>query len=136
MAMTSPASFQPSEALHGRLERAFANLQGPCTLVTDGTEAPLNAIWVTNLKYLSTTSQVAICDNAFDKTRRNLLCGSRATFLLLTPEGPLQIKGPVTYMTEGPEFEDAQAWGKQDFPLKGLALLQMEEVWSGAEKLT
>ena len=72
----------------------------------------------------------------FDKTRSNILTGSKGAILFITNEDKaFQVKGTIEYQTEGDVFEDMKKWNPKQHPGHAAAILKVEEVYSGAEKL-
>jgi uncharacterized protein len=45
------------------------------------------------------------------------------------------VKGPLSYYTQGPIFENMQSWHDPKYPGVAAALLRVEEAYSGAEQL-
>ncbi|MDD5727981.1 MAG: pyridoxamine 5'-phosphate oxidase family protein [Victivallales bacterium] len=80
--------------------------------------------------------KLLIADNFFAKTKANLLNGSGyGCLLFITGEGKAyQVKGRVERLTTGPEFDDMKTWNGNR-PGHAVAVLHVEEVFSGAEKL-
>ena len=46
-----------------------------------------------------------------------------------------QLKGTVSYKTEGGEFDDMKKWNRADLPGFGVAIIEVNDVYSGAAKL-
>ena len=81
-------------------------------------------------------STIVIANNYFSKTLENILAGSKGTILFLTKEGKsFQIKGRIAYHTEGEIYDDMKKWNPQKHPGHAAAALNVEEVYSGAEKI-
>lgn len=77
-----------------------------------------------------------VADNYFCKTRANIQQGSKGAILFLTKDRKsFQAKGPLSYHTAGPIFENMQSWHDPKYPAVGATLLRVEEAYSGAEKL-
>ncbi len=113
----------------------------PSALATVDADGTPNVIWVTCLTLLddgsaSGDAQIGIADNYFDKTLANLLRGSRGAMVIRTNDSkPYQLKGRFEYHTEGPVFEGMKVWNLPGKPGKGIAVLHVEEVHTGAKKL-
>jgi len=122
-------------ALPEVVSRAWENREGPAVLITVDTEGNPNAIYTTcNSKYSDDTFVIA--DNYFNKTKTNILAGSKATFLFITKTGKsYQIKGKIEYHTEGEVFDDMKKWNPIRLPGHAAAVLTIEHIFSGAEKL-
>ena len=79
---------------------------------------------------------IVIADNYFDKTRENLLAGSNGSVLFITKEGKsFQAKGVLEYHKEGKVFDDMKKWNPKKHPGHAAAVLKIEAVYSGAEKV-
>ncbi len=77
-----------------------------------------------------------VADNFFHKTRENILAGSKASILFITKEGTsYQLKGTIKYYTSGEIYEDMKKWNPERLPGNAAVALDIEEVYSGAEKL-
>ena len=80
--------------------------------------------------------RIVVADNYFHKTRANIQNGSKGSVLFLTTERKsYQAKGPIEYFTEGPIYEDMRQWVDQKQPRIAAAVLRIDELYSGAEKL-
>ena len=118
------------------LEQAWNNREGPAVLATVNGDHTPNVIYVGEIKYEPDVGFV-VADNYFDKTRRNIKNGStRGAVLFITKEGKAyQVKGSLGYHTDGPFFNDMQSWHNPKHPGVAAAVLHMEEVYNGSEKL-
>jgi len=77
-----------------------------------------------------------VADNYFDKTKKNILDGSKGTLLFITKEGKsYQLKGSFEYLTEGEIFDDMKKWNPEKHPGHAAAALKVESVYKGAKKL-
>lgn len=77
-----------------------------------------------------------MADNYFNKTRSNIQSGSRAAVLFITKEKKsYQAKGKIEYFTDGPIYEDMRQWVDQKKPRIAAAVLRIDELYSGAQKL-
>ena len=77
-----------------------------------------------------------MADNYFQKTRSNIQNGSKGSLLWITDEGAAyQVKGPIEYATEGPMFERMKECVDEKHPRVAAAVIHVEEVYSGADKL-
>ena len=116
--------------------KAWDERKGPVTFTTiDETGVP-NAIYATCVKKFDEDT-IVIADNFFDKTRNNILAGSKGSILFITSEGTsFQIKGTIEYHKEGGFFEDMKKWNPKQHPGHAAAVLKVEEVYSGSKKLS
>ena len=102
------------------------------TVATDGTP---NAIYV-GVVGLFDDSTFFVANNYFHKTKGNILDGSKASLLFLTKERKsFQIKGPIELHDSGPIFDEMKRINPEKYPGHSAAVLRVEEVFSGAEKL-
>ena len=122
-------------AIPESVSTAWDNRKGPAVFTTVNAEGVPNAIYVGCLsKYDEQTLLVA--DNYFDKTRRNILAGTRGSLLIITNEGKaFQFTGRVEYHKEGALFENMKTWNPAKHPGHAVAVLKVESVYSGADKL-
>jgi predicted pyridoxine 5'-phosphate oxidase superfamily flavin-nucleotide-binding protein len=130
---TSKASSTPNDL--NRVAQAWENREGPAVFVTvDAAKTP-NAIYVGEIRYVPGQGFI-VADNYFHKTRANIKNGTRGAILFLTKERKsFQVKGSLTYHTDGPIFEKMQTWHDPKYPSVAATLLRVEEAYSGAEKL-
>ena len=117
------------------VSKAWENREGPIVLTTVDAEGNPNAIYATCVsKYRE--DMLVVADNFFNKTKANILAGSKATLLFITKEGKsYQVKGMIEYHTQGVVFEDMKQWNPTSLPGHAAAALKVEQVFSGAEKL-
>ncbi len=131
---------QPSKASSttngmGIVAQAWDNREGPAVLATvDAAKTP-NAIYVGEIRYVPSEGFI-VADDYFQKTRANIMTGTKGAVLFLTKERKsFQVKGPLSYYTQGPIFENMRSWHDPKYPGVAAALLRVEEAYSGAEKL-
>jgi uncharacterized protein len=109
--------------------------EGPIVLSTADKQGVPNAIYARWAKMLD-DGRIVVADNYFHKTRANIKNGSKGSVLFLTTERKsYQAKGPIEYFTEGPIYEDMRQWVDQKRPRIAAAVLRIDELYSGAEKL-
>ena len=122
-------------ALPEAVSKAWENREGPIVLTTVDAECNPNAIYATCVSKFNEDTLV-VADNFFNKTKTNILAGSKAALLFITKEGKsYQIKGKIEYHTEGAVFDDMKQWNPAKLPGHAAAALKVEHVFSGAEKL-
>ncbi len=96
---------------------------------------------IPNSVYITCTAMygedlIIVADNYLDKTKKNILAGSKGSVLFITKEGKAyQAKGSIEYHREGEIFADMKTWNPEKLPGHAAAALKVEEVYSGAEKL-
>lgn len=122
-------------ALPEAVIEAWDNRKGPAIFTTVDEDGTPNVIYVGSTgKHGDDTFVVA--DNYFDKTRKNLLAGSRGAFLFMGADGkPYQVKGAVEYHTEGEIFDEMKQWNSTKHPGHAAAALKLEAVYCGATRL-
>lgn len=117
------------------LQDAWERREGPIILSTADKRGVPNAIYATCVKMLDDGS-IVVADNYFHKTRTNIKDGSKVAVLFMTQEKKsYQAKGHVEYITEGPIFEDMRQWVDRKHPRIAAAVLHVDALYSGAEKL-
>jgi uncharacterized protein len=108
---------------------------GPVVLATVDKGGVPNIIYASSVAAFS-DAQLVVADNYFDKTRKNLLAGSRGAILFITKAGKAyQVKGPLEYHTEGPIFDHMKTWNPPKHPGNAAVVLNVEAVYSGAKRL-
>jgi len=113
------------------LANAWDARKGPVVFATADASGRPNAIYVTWVKRFG--DAVLLADNYFDKTKANILAGSRGALVFLTKEGSsYQVKGSIDYQTSGPAFDEMKGWlpDPERFPGHGAALLEVDEAYS------
>lgn len=117
------------------VSKAWDNRNGPVILTTVDKNGVPNAIYAACVSKFSGDS-IVVADNYFDKTRKNILAGSKGSILFNTKDGKVyQIKGSIEYHKEGELFEDMKRWNPKGRPGNAAAVLKVEEVYAGAKKL-
>ena len=117
------------------VSKAWDDRKGSIVFTTvDENEWP-NAIYATCVNKFD-EGTIVIADNFFDKTRKNIIAGSKGSILFITNAGKaFQVKGTIEYHKEGAFFEDMKTWNPKQHPGHAAAVLKVEEVYSGAKKL-
>ena len=116
------------------VSKAWENRKGPAILTTVNESQVPNAIYVSCVSKFSEDT-IVIADNYFSKTQENILADNKGSILFMTNEGKAyQIKGTIEYCTEGEIFDDMKEWNSSR-PGHGAAVIRVEEVYAGAEKL-
>ena len=117
------------------VSKAWNDRKGPVVFTTVDEEGVPNAIYATCVSKFN-EGTIVIADNYFDKTRKNILAGSKGSVLFITNEGKaFQVKGTIEYHKEGSIFEDMKKWNPTKHPGHAAAVLKVEEVYSGPKKL-
>lgn len=101
---------------------------------TDKSGLP-NAIYATCAAQYNANTYV-IADNYMNKTRKNILEGSKASLLFMTKEGTAyQLKGKVVYHKHGPIFDNMKTWNPAQHPGQAAVAIEVDEAYCGAEIL-
>jgi predicted pyridoxine 5'-phosphate oxidase superfamily flavin-nucleotide-binding protein len=114
---------------------SWENRKGAPVFTTVSKDGICNSVYVTCVS-LYNKETIIIADNYFNKTRQNILDGSRGVFLFITEsDKAYQIKGKIEYLKEGKLFDDMKSWNPERHPGHAAVILRIEEVYSGADKL-
>jgi len=115
--------------------QAWQNHDERMVLTTISADNTANSIWVICTKLIN-DEQFVIANNAMHKTLENVQTGSKGVLLYIAPEREsYQVKGTLEYYTNGPIYDDMKNWLDPKFPGKGALVLNIEEVFYGAEKV-
>jgi uncharacterized protein len=118
------------------VSEALDNREGPAVFTTVSEEGIPNSVYV-GLVHKLNRGKLVVADNYFHKTRENILSGSKGSLLFITKEGKaFQVKGTVVRETRGEVFDDMKNnWLDAKYPGHAAVVLNVEEVFSGAEQL-
>ena len=115
--------------------KAWNNHDERMVLTTTNADNLPNSIWVICTKLIN-DEQFVIANNAMHKTLENVQAGSQGVLLYIAPEREsYQVKGKLEYYETGPIYDDMKSWLDPKFPGKGALVLNIEEVYYGAEKV-
>lgn len=118
-----------------KVSKAWDSRKDAIVLSTVDTDGIPNSIYATCVSKYS-ESIFVIADNYFNKTRKNILAGSKASLLFITNEGTsYQLKGIIKYYQSGEIFENMKKWNPAKLPGHAAAALEIEAIYSGSEKL-
>lgn len=116
-------------------KNAWNDRDGPVILATVSANGQPNIIYATCVG-LFAEDVLVVADNYFDKTRQNLLAGSRGSLLFRAKNGDaFQVQGKFSYHTDGPVFAHMKTWNPQRHPGRAAVALHVEAVYSGAKRL-
>ncbi|MFA7290047.1 MAG: pyridoxamine 5'-phosphate oxidase family protein [Melioribacteraceae bacterium] len=122
-------------ALSEEVIHKFNEHVGPLVFSTADANGVPNSIYVTCAS-LYNPETIIIADNRFDKTKKNILNGSKGSLLFITEEKvSFQVKGSIEYHTSGEYFDDMKKWNPTKLPGYAAAVIKIEEIYSGATKL-
>ena len=114
--------------------KAWDDRKGAIILTTVDADGVPNSIWASCVKKFG-EDKLVVADNFFNKTRANLQAPGKGALLLITNAGKsYQFKGSLGYATAGDVYDDMKSWNGER-PGVAAAVLHVEEVYSGAEKL-
>ncbi len=117
------------------VSNAWDNRQDVIVFSTVSADGSPNSIYATCVSKRNENS-IVVANNFFKKTIENIRSGSTGSILFLTKDDKsYQIKGRVEYFTEGEIFEEMQRWNPARLPGHGAAVIAVEEVYAGAERL-
>ncbi|MEA2015193.1 MAG: pyridoxamine 5'-phosphate oxidase family protein [Actinomycetota bacterium] len=121
--------------LQENIIKEWNNKKGPVVFTTVGKNGVPNAIYASCVSLFDRRT-ILIADNYFDKTKRNILSGGMASVLFITEEDKsYQIKGTLSYHKSGPFFDDMKEWNPPEHPGRGAVSIEVDEVYSGSEKI-
>lgn len=109
--------------------------KGPAVFTTVSEEGIPNTIYVSCIsKYDEQT--ILIANNHFSKTLTNVKYGCRGSLLFMTSNHQTyQLKGFVQYHEQGDYFDNMKKWNPPRRGGQGVAVLKVEEVYSGSKRL-
>ena len=117
------------------VKEAWANKKGPIVFSTVSADGEANSIYATCVSLYEENS-IIVANNYFSKTMKNIESGSKGVILFITEEDKsFQIKGSIEHVTSGEAFDDMKSWNPERLPGVGAAIIAIEEIYSGAEKL-
>ena len=120
----------PKEILNGWKER-----EKTIVLTTVSSDGMPNSIWATCADMYD-EEVVVVADNYFAKTKQNLAAGTPASVLFLTKDRTsYQLKGTLSYHTDGPYFTFMKAFNPERHPGHGALVIHVQEAYSGAKRL-
>ena len=117
------------------VKEAWENREALIVLTTVDSNGIPNSIYASCVKRYS-DDKLVVADNYFQKTKANILAGNRGALLFITKERKsYQIKGTFDYFTNGEFYDDMKQWLDPKYPGHAAVVLNVEEVYSGADKL-
>jgi len=122
-------------ALPEEVSAGWEDRKGPVVFATVNEEGVPNAIYASCVSKFS-DDKLVIADNYFNKTRANIESGSYGSILFMTNEGKAyQVKGSIDHETSGEIYEDMLDWCSDNHPRHAATVLNVKEVYSGADRL-
>jgi uncharacterized protein len=115
--------------------RAWEDRNGPIVLATVDNECMPNSIYATCVSKYN-DEKIIIADNYFNKTRKNIFSESKGSILFLTNnKKSYQLKGSINYHTEGEIFDDMKKWNPEKHPGHAAISMDIEEIYSGSNRI-
>lgn len=94
-----------------------------------------NVVYIKYLKVVDDQT-VLIADNYLNKTRDNILGNGNVAFAVRDVEkGSFQIKGTARRLTEGAMFDEVRQWVPDKMPRLAAVVMQVKEIYNGAERI-
>ncbi|MBN2166892.1 MAG: pyridoxamine 5'-phosphate oxidase family protein [Marinilabiliaceae bacterium] len=110
------------------------NKEDAVVLTTVSSVGIPNSIYATQVALFE--DKVLIANNKFNKTLDNIKHNNKATVLFITKKSKsYQLKGNIQYKIDGDEFVNMKKWNRADLPGYGVAVLTVDEIYSGADKI-
>jgi len=121
--------------LPDNVSKAWDDREGPIVFTTVDKEGKPNSIYAGCVKKFS-EDKLVVADNYFSKTQANILSGSKGSILFITKDGKaFQVKGSISYEKQGEIYDDMKKWNDGKHPGHAAAVLNIEEVYAGADQL-
>jgi predicted pyridoxine 5'-phosphate oxidase superfamily flavin-nucleotide-binding protein len=118
-----------------RVLDAWEDRKPAFVLTTVSSDGVPNSIWAIS-GGLYDRRYFVVADNYFTKTRANLESGRLATLLFITKDGVgYQIKGTLTYHTEGTFYDFMRTVTPAKYPRRGAAVLHVRKIYCGSEEI-
>ena len=94
-----------------------------------------NVVYIKYLKVIDDQT-VLIADNYLNKTRDNILNNGKITFAVLDGDkGSYQIKGTAERLEKGSMYDEVQNWVPERLPRTAAVVMNVEEIYNGAERI-
>lgn len=124
------------EILPQAVLKAWEDRDGFPVLATVDSEGVPNIVYIGSVSIYNENCFV-VADNYFDKTRNNILSGSKGALVFLDKQRKsYQVKGYFEYHTDGEIFTHMKTLNPPQHPGHAAVVLRVEEVYSGAKKLS
>ena len=95
-----------------------------------------NVVYIKYLKVIDDKT-VLIADNYLNKTKDNILNNSKIAFVVLDEDkGSYQIKGTAERSEKGPMYDEVQKWVPESLPRAAAVVMNIEEIYKGAKRIT
>lgn len=108
---------------------------GPAIISTVNTQGEPNSIYATCVS-LYNNEKILIANNFFCKTLENIQNNCKGSVLFMSKsDKAYQLKGNFAYVSAGELFDDMKKWNPEQLPGKGVAVLTVDTVYSGAKQI-
>ena len=113
----------------------WKSMKGPAIITTVDARGVTNSIYATCISILN-NEKILVANNFFNKTLANIKEGCKGNILFLTEDDKAyQLKGTFSHETSGDAFDDMKKWNPETLPGVGVAILDVDEIFSGATKI-
>ena len=115
---------------------AWQARSGPAVLSTISEDGTPNTIYTAYIDQYGNDAFV-ITDHFFNKTRDNILRGSKGSLLFLTENGKLsyQLKGSFEYLQQGAMIEEMRQSMPSGMPCRAAVIFKIHAVYAGGDRL-
>ena len=114
------------------VKKAISKQELFCVATSSSKGIP-NVVYIKYLKVVDDET-ILIGDNYLHKTRDNIVNNGKIAFAVLDEEkGSFQIKGTARRLTEGTMFDEVQKWVTEKLPKAAAVVMNVEEIYNGAE---
>jgi len=115
---------------------AWQARSGPAVLSTVSEDGSPNTIYTGHIDQHSNDAFV-ITDHYFNKTRDNILRGSKGSLLFLTENGKLsyQLKGSFDYQQEGGMIDEMRESTPSGMPCRAAVIFKIHAIYAGGDQL-
>lgn len=117
------------------VSEAWENKEKAIIFTTVNKQGIPNSIYATCIARYG-ENKILVANNYFHKTLENIKSGTKGSILFITNQGKsFQLKGTLSYFEDGELFDNMKSWNPARLPGHGVVALEIEEVFTGAEKL-
>ncbi|HED14072.1 MAG TPA: pyridoxamine 5'-phosphate oxidase family protein [Gammaproteobacteria bacterium] len=115
---------------------AWQERSGPAVIATASEDGVPNAIYSAYTQQYNENAFI-ITDHFFNKTRNNIMHGSKGALLFLSNDGKssFQLKGTFEYHEDGEVIEQLRKSMPPELPSRAAVIFNIVSVYSGGEKI-
>ena len=116
--------------------KAWQGKTMPATLATVSEDGEPNVIYTSFVRYHG-DARFIFTDHYFNKTRDNILNGSRGSLLFISPDGrsSYQLKGSMTLQEDGELYQQMKQGMPPTLPGRAIVVFDVDSVYRGGERL-